>query len=401
MPSKITSMQNLKISDFYLKEFEDSKQILIDHCNKTGLKVPICNITNVSYVESNDSLCNVKTYMQFTTYTFEKCQEFIMNKDYVIKAFSKTCGIVPMLGEDITEIFDDIKPNKKIVLQNVLTNELVYIENETDFHKYFDKSVSYKHIIRYLYNIRKLHTYFEYSNAIDFPQLNNQSYDIRDIIAYSVMFINMHGWISNKMVSENDKIKMSISQMISDYFESDTDDIKEYNPKHMSPSENEYKYADHIIEWLRNRTNEAIPELKYCNQYETDLFALIKNSYIKSYKDIALLCSSVNYYNTNFVAEKCARKGFLPTNVNDKVTLKIKIISKNTYDTMYGPIFVILAEDENLKYIKITTSMNTKFYDKMQTIEIGTSITVSGIVKNKETYKDNDYTVLTRVNYKY
>lgn len=400
MPSQIKSMQTLRISDFYLKEFEDSKKTLIDHCNKTGLKVPECNITDVSYVESSDSLCNVKTYMQFTTYTFEKCQ-FDLNKDYVIRAFCRTCGIVPMLGEDISDIFDDIKPNTKIVLQNASTKELVYIENEVDFHKYFDENVSYLHVVRYLTNIRKLHTYFEYSNSITYPQLSNQAYDIRDIIAYSVMFINMHGWISNKMVSENNKIKMSISQMISDYFESDTDDVKDYNPEHISPSENEYKYADHIIGWLHNRANGANAESKYCSQYETDLFTLIKNSHVKSNKDIALLCSSVNYYNTNFIAEKCARKGFLPADINDKVTLKIKIISKNTYNTMYGPIFVILAEDENLKYIKITTSMNTKFYDKMQIIDIGTSITVSGVIKNKETYKENDYTVLTRVNYKY
>ena len=212
----------------------------------------------------------------------------------------------------------------------------------------------------------------------------------QDILALATMSINSHGWVSNT-AAKQDGDKISTYSRVMDVLMSESTDIV--------PSENETKFAGVVINWLNERlaTKANDPSVTF-NDYEMNLMDVAKKPELDSKREIALFCSAVNYYNKEYLARMNAHKGFLEADVGTKVSTDLRIVSKNIYESRFGTMLNILAEDKNFKFIKFSTSSGTKLWGIMENKEAGESIKVNGIVKNKETFRENEYTVLTRVN---
>jgi len=376
-------------------EFNTLFEKLQSESLKVNVLVPVYTIVNEEFRLSDDTASNVSNYEKFSVIEISG-HNLNWNgcKMVGVIKFGNTQGetiIVPMPGEEIPKDYDIKKQIGKysVLLQNVDTLEFIQVDsanmNDSPEHSNFANIQLYLKSVVKFYNMVKT---FENTGF----NVSDYYFETRDVLAYTTMVINKCGWISNKMSKTDSKAGISTSNMVVNYLTSvcDTDD---------RPSETEYKFADHVISWLGVRANAIANDTENSyNEYEIELFKTSVNKYIDVGKELALLCSGINYYNNEYSKYMSAHKGFLSSEIGSKVKLDITIVSKNGYSTMYGKSLSVLAEDENHKYVKFSTSANTKIYNAVQSVEIGATVKVNGTIKNKENYKENDYTVLTRVN---
>lgn len=151
------------------------------------------------------------------------------------------------------------------------------------------------------------------------------------------------------------------------------------------------------INWIKSMSSDEVHkstylfnirqiiDSDYCTARHFGLLASLIPSYRKS---TSHKVSNHSTNNSNFVG-----------NVGDKLSLKVVYLVSHSYDTRFGTSYIHLFSDDKGNIFKWSTGKNFATLDGHKISE-GTTLELTGKVKEHDEYRNQKQTVLTRCQYK-